>query len=379
MSDKRDYYETLNISRGAGKDDIRKAYRQLARQYHPDVNKSPDAEGKFKEINEAYEVLSDENKRAKYDRFGHAGVGNGTGDFSGFGGFGGFDDILNDLFNGFGGGFSSNASAARRAPRRGADLRHDLKITFEEAVFGCEKDIEIARLESCTSCNGTGAEPGTSPTRCSQCNGTGEVRRVQQSFLGSFVNVSTCPGCQGEGEVIGTPCHECKGQKKVRKSRIIKVKIPPGVDNGTQIRLAGEGESGANNGPTGNLYVVLDVKDHAYFQRDGNDIDLEVIINVAQAALGDEINVPTLHGDEALTISAGTQSGEQFVLRGRGVPFLRRTGRGDQKVVVRVATPTNLNESQKSLLRELGETLGREIVPQNGKGFFDKVKDAFGV
>jgi|MTBAKSStandDraft_1061840.scaffolds.fasta_scaffold30323_2 molecular chaperone DnaJ len=379
MNGKHDYYETLGINRGANKEEIRKAYRKLARQYHPDVNKAPDAESRFKEINEAYEILSDDNKRARYDRFGHAGVGNGTGDFSGFGGFGGFDDILNDLFSGFGTGFSSNASAARRAPRRGADLRYDLTISFEEAVFGCDKDIEVSRHETCSQCNGTGAEPGTTPVRCAQCNGTGEVRRVQQSFLGAFVNVSTCPACQGEGEVISTPCHVCKGKKQVRKARTIKVKIPPGVDNGTQIRLAGEGESGTNNGPQGNLYVVLNVKEHAYFHRDGNDIVLEVIINVAQAALGDEITIPTLHGEEKLVIPAGTQSGEVFTLRAKGVPYLRRSGRGDQKVMVRVATPTELTEHQRSLLRELGNTLGKEIVPQIGKGFFDKVKDAFGV
>lgn len=379
MNGKRDYYETLNVSRGASKGEIRAAYRGLARQYHPDVNKSADAESKFKEFNEAYEVLSDDNKRARYDRFGHAGVNNGTGDFSGFGGFGGFDDILNDLFRGFGAGFSPSASAARRGPRRGADLRYDLEITFEEAVFGCEKEIEASRHETCSHCNGTGAEPGTSPVRCPQCNGTGEMRRRQQSFFGSFVNVSTCPRCQGEGEVVNTPCHHCKGQKKVRQSRLIKVKIPPGVDDGTQIRLAGEGESGDNNGPAGNLYVSLNVEEHPYFQRYGNDIYLEVIINVAQAALGDEITVPTLGGDEKLVIPAGTQSGEEFTLRAKGVPYLRRSGRGDQKVAVRVAVPTDLNESQKALLQKLGETLGREIVPQGGKGFFNKVKDAFGV
>jgi molecular chaperone DnaJ len=382
MSSKRDYYETLNVSRNATKDEIRKAFRKLARQYHPDVNKSPEAESKFKEINEAYEVLSDDEKRARYDRFGHAGVSNGPADFSGFGGFGGFggfDDILNEFFGGFGAGFGASASAARRAPRRGADLRYDLKISFEEAVFGCEKDIEVSRRETCPHCKGVGAEPGTSPVRCNQCNGTGEVRRVQQSFIGSFVNVTTCPKCQGEGEIITTPCQQCRGEKKVRISRTIKVKIPAGVDSGTQIRLAGEGETGVNNGPPGNLYVVLDVKPHPYFVRQDNDIVLEVTLNIAQAALGDEIVVPTLDGEEKLSIPAGTQSGEEFVLKGRGVPYLRRNGRGDQRVIVRVVTPTSLNEYQKSLLRELGATLGKEIIPQGNKGFFEKVKDAFGV
>jgi molecular chaperone DnaJ len=379
MNGKRDYYETLNVSRGASKDEIRTAYRSLARQFHPDVNKASDAESKFKDLNEAYEILSDDNKRARYDRFGHEGVNNGTGDFSGSGGFGGFDDILNDFFRGFGAGTSSGAATARHGPRRGADLRYDLEITFEEAVFGCEQDLEASRHETCPHCKGVGSEPGTNPVRCTQCKGSGEVRRVQQSFFGSFVNVSTCPRCQGEGEVINTPCHRCKGQKKVRRSRIIKVKIPPGVDDGTQIRLAGEGESGSNNGPAGNLYVNLNVKEHSYFQRHENDIYLEVIINVAQAALGDEITVPTLVGDEKLVIPAGTQSGEQFTLRAKGVPYLRRSGRGDQKIALRVAVPTDLNEQQKALLRELGETLGGAIVPQGGRGFFDKVKDAFGV
>lgn len=377
MSAKRDYYEVLNVGRGASQDEIRRAYRKLAREYHPDMNKSPDAEAKFKEINEAYEVLSDQNKRARYDRFGHAGVSNGPADFSGFGGFGGFsgfDDILNDFF-GFG---MRTGQASHRAPRRGADLRYDLSISFEEAVFGCEKEIEISRHETCSTCGGSGAEPGTQPVRCSQCNGTGEVRRVQQSFIGSFVNVSTCPRCQGTGETITTPCHQCRGQKFVRQLRKIKVKIPAGVDDGTQIRLASEGEPGANNGLPGNLYVVLDVKEHPYFQRHENDIYLEMQINIAQAALGDEIVVPTLYGDEKLVIPPGTQSGERFYLRGKGVPYLRRNGRGDQVVTIRVATPVDLNEKQKALLRELGATLGREVIPRE-KGFFDKVKDAFRV
>lgn len=383
MDGKRDYYEVLNVGKGANSDDIRTAYRKLARQYHPDVSKSPDAESKFKEINEAYEVLSDENKRARYDRFGHAGVSNGSGgsgDFSGFGGFGGFgglggfDDILQEVF-----GFGTRASAAQHAPRRGVDLRYDLNISFEEAIFGCEKEIEIARHETCQHCNGSGAEPGTQPITCSQCNGKGEVRRVQQSFLGQFVNVTTCPNCQGEGEVINTPCSECKGQKRVRRARKIKVKIPGGVDDGTQIRLAGEGEPGSRGGPAGNLYVVLDIKQHAYFRRHENDIHMELGINVAQAALGDEFSIPTLHGEEKLVIPAGTQSGEVIRLRGKGVPFLRRNGRGDQLVMIRVVTPTGLNEKQKTLLRELGETLGREVVPHEGKGFFERVKDAFGV
>jgi molecular chaperone DnaJ len=378
MSGKRDYYDVLSVNRGANQDEIRSAYRKLARQYHPDVNKAADAESRFKEINEAYEVLSDENKRSAYDRFGHAGVSNGSGDGTGFGGgfggFGGFEDIFNDFF-----GFGARQSAARSGPRRGNDLRYDLPLSFEEAIFGCEKEIEVPRMETCSACSGSGAEPGTQPVRCPQCNGSGQVRHVQQSFIGQFVNVTTCPRCQGEGEIVTTPCQQCKGQKQVRQMRTIKVKVPPGVDDGQQIRLTAEGESGFHNGPAGNLYVVLTVKEHAFFRRVENDIHVEVTVNVAQAALGDEITVPTLVGEEKVTIPAGTQSGEVFRLRAKGVPFLRRSGRGDQIVLVRVATPSGLNEKQKTLLRELGKTLGREVVSQGGKGFFEKVKDAFRV
>jgi molecular chaperone DnaJ len=368
MSPKRDYYEVLGVGRSASQDEIKKAYRKLARQYHPDVNKNPDAEAKFKDINEAYEVLSDQEKRATYDRFGHAGVQGRWGDFSDFG-FGGFSDIFGDLF-GFG-----PRTRTRRAPRRGADLRYDLTISFEEAVFGCEKELEIPRYETCPRCRGSGAEPGTSPIRCPQCNGTGEVRRTQQSILGSFINVSTCPRCQGEGEIVNTPCSECRGQKRVRVTRTISVKVPAGVDNGTQIRLAGEGELGTRGGPPGNLYVVLSVKPHRYFRRQDNNIILELAINVAQAALGDEVMVPTLEDEEKLVIPAGTQTGKVFRLRGKGVPYLRRNGRGDQLVIVQVAIPTDLNDEQKQLFKDLGKTLGKEVIPQQEKSFFDKMMD----
>jgi len=367
MSDKRDYYEVLGVGRSAGQDEIKKAYRGLARQYHPDVSKSPDAEAKFKEINEAHEVLSDQEKRATYDRFGHSGVQGRWGDFSDFG-FGGFSDIF-DLF-GFG-----PRTRSRSAPRRGADLRYDLTISFEEAVFGCEKELEIPRYEACPRCHGGGAEPGTSPIRCPQCNGAGEVRRTQQSILGSFINVSACPRCQGEGEVVNTPCSECRGQKRVRVTRTISVKVPAGVDNGTQIRLAGEGEPGTRGGPPGNLYVVLSVKPHRYFRRQDNNIIMELAINVAQAALGDEVMVPTLEGEERLGISAGTQTGKVFRLRGHGVPYLRRNGRGDQLVIVQVAVPTDLSDKQKQLFMDLGKTLGKEVIPQEEKGLLEKIVD----
>jgi molecular chaperone DnaJ len=372
MTDKRDYYEVLGVGRGASQDEIRKAYRGLARQYHPDVNNSPDAEAKFKEINEAHEVLSDQEKRATYDRFGHSGVQGRWGDVGDFGfGFGGFGDIFGDLF-GFG-----PRTGARRSPRRGADLRYDLTISFEEAVFGCEKELEVPRYETCSRCHGSGAEPGTSPISCPQCNGTGEVRRTQQSILGSFINVSTCPRCQGEGDIVNTPCNECRGRKHVRVTRTISVKVPPGVDNGTKIRLAGEGESGQRGGPPGNLYVVLSVEPHRYFRRQDNNIILELAINVAQAALGDEVMVPTLEDEEKLAIPPGTQTGKVFRLRGKGVPYLRRNGRGDQLVIVQVAIPTDLSDEQKGLFGDLAKTLGKEVIPQQEKSFFEKMVDFF--
>ena len=368
MSTKRDYYEVLGVGRSASQDEIKKAYRGLARQYHPDVNKSPNAETKFKEINEAHEVLSDQEKRATYDRFGHSGVQGRWGDFSDFG-FGGFADIFGDLF-GFG-----PRTRSRRAPRRGTDLRYDLTISFEEAVFGCEKELEIPRYETCSRCHGSGAEPGTSPIRCPQCNGAGEVRRTQQSILGSFINVSTCPRCQGDGEIVNTPCSECRGQKRVRVTRAISVKLPAGVDNGTQIRLAGEGEPGVWGGPTGNLYVVLSVKPHRYFRRQDNNIIMELAINVAQAALGDEVMVPTIEGEYKLAIPAGIQTGKVFRLRGKGVTHLRRNGRGDQLVIVQVAIPTDLSDKQKQLFKDLGKTLGKEVIPQEEKGLLEKIVD----
>ena len=370
-STKRDYYDVLGVGRGASGDDIKKAYRKLARQYHPDVNKDSGAEARFKEVNEAYEVLSDDKKRAAYDRFGHAATEGGySSDFSGFGGFA---DIFEEFFGGFG------SRSARRGPRRGADLRHDLSIDFLEAAMGAEKEIEIARHETCARCRGIGAEPGTSPVRCNTCNGTGEVRRVQQSVLGSFVNVTTCPTCRGEGETIPITCVECRGNKYVRVARKLTVKIPAGVDSGTQIRLAGEAEPGENGGPPGNLYVILDVRPHPYFRRKDDDVVVEVALNVAQAALGDMVVVPTLDGEETIDIPAGTQPGKVIRLRSKGIPHLRRAGRGDQLVVIQVSIPSSLTGEQKRLFSELSKTLGREVIAQNEKGFFDKLKNLFSV
>lgn len=370
MSAKRDYYEVLGVSRQATDEEVKKAFRRLARQVHPDVNKSPDAESKFKEINEAYEVLSDHEKRSMYDRFGHAGPQS-----AGMGGFGdfGIEDIFDSFFGGMRGGRQS-----RRGPSVGADLRYDLTLEFEEAVFGCEKQISILRHEACSHCGGSGAEPGTHPIRCPQCNGTGEVRRQQQTFLGSFVQVGTCPRCQGEREIVTTPCSVCRGSHVVQVERSMSTRIPAGVDDGTRIRLAGEGEPGERGGPAGNLYVVLQVKPHSFFRREENTILLELGVNIAQAALGDKIKVPTLDGDEDLLVPPGTQTGETFRLRGKGVPYLKRNGRGDQLVMVQVVTPTKLTARQKELLCELGNSLGKEQVQQCEKGFFQKIKDAIG-
>lgn len=373
MSSKRDYYQVLGVSRNASADEIKKAYRQLARKYHPDVSQESDAEARFKEINEAYEVLSDQQKRGTYDRFGHAG----TQGFGGFEGFGGFRDPFEIFEEFFGSGFGMGGrTRARRGPRRGADLRYDLEIQFEEAIFGAEKEIEVPRKQTCPHCQGTGAEPGTSPIRCPDCNGTGEVRRQ----AGFFLNIVTCPRCQGEGEVITSPCTQCRGRKRVVETRRLSLKIPAGVDDGTQIRLAGEGEDGVHGGSPGNLYVVLRVRPHRYFRRLDHNIHLELAINIAQAALGDEVEVPTVDGDmEKLTVPAGIQTGETIRMRGKGVPYLRRDGRGDQIVTIQVLTPTSLDEHQKQLLMELGDTLDKEVVPQRERSFFDRVREALGV
>lgn len=368
---KRDYYDILGVPKGASGEDLRKAYRRLAKQYHPDVNKEAGTEERFKEINEAYAVLSDDEKRSAYDRFGHAGVSGNAQDFGA--GFGGFSDIFEEFFGGFGGGRTAN----RRAPRRGADLRYDLDLTFEEAIFGVEKEIEVTRSETCPHCQGSRAEPGTTPMRCPTCKGSGEVRQVRQSFLGSMVSVSTCPTCQGTGETLASPCHACRGSGQVRVSRKRVVSIPPGVDTGTQMRLAGEGEPGIYGGPHGNLYIVINTLPHRYFRRRGNDILLDLSINVAQAALGDEVQVPTVDGSEKLVIPPGTQPGRIFKLKGKGAPILQRSGRGDQIVVVSVHVPTHLTADQKKLFKQLAETMNTDVQPQE-KGFLDKLKDVLG-
>jgi molecular chaperone DnaJ len=374
MASRLDYYEVLGVDRSASQQDIKRAYREKARQWHPDVSDEPNAGARFKEVNEAYQVLSDPEKRNAYDRFGHAGLEGGRGGFD-FGGFRDPFDIFEEFF-GQGFGFSTGR---RPGPRRGADLRYDLHLTFEEAVFGCEKDIEVTRHETCPECGGSGAKPGTAPSRCPDCNGRGQVRQVQRSILGSFVSVTDCPTCHGEGTVVAEPCSRCHGDGQVRMTRELSVSIPPGVDDGTRIRLAGEGEAGSEGGPRGNLYIVLDVDSHPVFRRRDDDILVEVEINVAQAALGGEIEVPTLEGEERITIEPGTQPDTVLRLPNRGVPHVKRNGRGDELVLIRIGIPAKLSREQKDLFRELGETLGPETIIEEKRGFMDDVREFLGL
>ena len=370
----KDYYEILGVQRSATPDELKTAFRNLARQYHPDVNKSPDAEERFKEINEAYAVLSDADKRAAYDRYGVEGL-NGMGGIPNYADID-LSDILEGLFGfGFGGGASSRRS--RNAPRRGADLSTVLQLTFEEAIFGTDKEIEITRDETCSACHGSGSEPGSGPTRCATCNGQGEVRTVRQSIFGSMVQVVTCPSCSGKGEVISNLCKACCGRGLERRNIRKMVTIPAGVDNGTQLRLGGEGQPGVNGGPNGNLYIEMRVANHQFFRRRQNDILLDLNINIAQAVLGAEIEVPTLDGPSRLKIPAGTQPAKVFTLKNKGVPQLRGSGRGDQHVVVSVEIPTKLSAEQRKLFEDLALTLGSEVRPQE-KSFMDILKEVLG-
>jgi molecular chaperone DnaJ len=367
----RDYYDVLGVGRNASDDEVRGAFRKMARQYHPDVNKDPDAEEKFKEINEAYGVLSDQDKRARYDRFGKEGLGN-TGGFRDY--TVDFADIFDELFGGFG---FSTGRRSRRTPRRGRDLQMQVTLKFEDAVFGVEKQIDFEREETCSRCNGSGAEPGTTPARCTTCGGQGEVRQVRQTILGQMVQTATCPTCEGRGEVISSPCKTCHGGGLERKGIHKKVQIPAGVDEGTQIRLAGEGGPGVYGGPNGSLFLMLDVQPHRFFKRRENDILLNLDINIAQATLGADIEVPTLDGDEKLKIPAGTQPGRIFHIKGKGVPHLRRNGRGDQLVIINVEIPAKLSKEQRELFAKLSDTLGTAVKPKE-KGFLDWLNEALG-
>jgi molecular chaperone DnaJ len=372
MAVKRDYYEVLGVSRSASDEEIKKAYRKLAFKYHPDHNHEPSAEAKFKEINEAYEVLSDPRKRSNYDDFGQAGMSDifGRG-FEGFG-MGGLGDIFDAFFGG---------TATKRGPQRGPDLHHRLSITFEEAVFGSDKKMEVNRTENCFRCHGSGGEQGTSPIICPNCNGSGQLRRVNQSLFGRFVNIITCESCHGEGKVVTQPCSECKGNGQVQVRRKIMVQIPAGVEDGSQICLRGQGSAGSWGGASGSLYITLSVEPHPIFQRDNHDIIYDLPINFAQAALGDKVEVPTLNGHIRINIEPGTQSGRMVRLKGKGVPHLRDSGCGDEVVRFWVVTPKSLDEQQRQLFQELSKTLDKAELPKKdkeGKGFFERIREALG-
>ena len=379
---KRDYYEVLGVAKTASDDELKKAYRKLAKQYHPDMNPGDKgAEAKLKEINEAYEVLSDKDKRAKYDQFGHAGVdpnfgGGGFGGYGDFGDFGdfGFGDILGDLL---GGGFGGR-SANRSGPQRGESLRAGVTISFEEAAFGCEKEISLTRLESCESCHGSGCAPGTTAEVCPDCRGSGTVR-VQQRMGGmAFTSSAPCSRCRGTGKIIHQPCKSCGGGGNVRKQRKISVSVPQGINDKQAISLRGQGNAGANNGPAGDLIVEVRVKPHPYFQREGTSVLYECPVSFYQAAMGAELEIPTIDGKVKYTLPAGTQPGTTFRLRGKGIPELRGRGRGDQYVTVQVKVPASLTNQQRDALQAFAEAMGESTpAPASGspvKEFFKKKK-----
>ena len=378
---KRDYYEVLGVGRDASDAELKRAYRKLAKKYHPDVNPGDKtAEVKFKEVNEAYEILGDAQKKSRYDQFGFAGVdpnsfggaGAGFGDFD----FGGIGDIFETFFGG-GAGFG-RSSRGRSGPQKGGDLRYSLEISFEEAAFGAHREISISRHESCESCEGSGAKAGTSATTCKHCNGSGQVQYKQSTPFGQFVNVKTCDVCRGEGKVIADPCPACNGKGKKRKNVKISLDIPAGIDDGQTISMRGEGDPGSKGGPKGDLFVTIGVKPHPIFKRQGNDVVCEMPITFVQAALGAELEVPTLDGKVSYNMPEGTQTGSIFRLRGKGIPNLRGGGRGDQYVKVDIDVPKKLNEKQKELLREFADISGDDACEKR-KSFFDKMKDALGM
>ena len=381
MASKKDYYELLGVSRGASAEDLKKAYRTMAKKYHPDANpNNKEAEEKFKEINEAYEALSDPQKKAAYDQFGHAGVGaGGPGGFGGGGfrpqDFGGnaadFEDIFGDVFSNFFGG-GGRPGRARNQAQEGDDLRFDLSLTFEQAAFGTSQEIKVRKLVTCDSCHGSGAKPGSGRVVCPTCKGAGQVRKSQ----GFFTIASTCTRCGGQGEMPGTPCPTCHGQGRVEKERVISVKVPPGVDEGSRLRLRGEGEAGLNGGPAGDLYVFLHVEAHDFFERDGSNLHCEIPISFVQAALGTEIEVPTLEGPVKMKVPAGTQSGKVFRLKEKGLKDPQHEGIGDLLVTMTVETPVELNSKQKKLLEEFEALSGESNTPEISK-FMSKLKNLF--
>ena len=388
MVAKRDLYEVLGVSKDASDTDIKRAYRKLSKQYHPDINKEAGAEEKFKEIAEAYEILSDSQKRAAYDQYGHASYdpnsgfsGGGFGGFEGFGGFGGqgfsgsYTGGFEDIFDTFFGGGSGRRGNRANMPRQGADLQYVMDLTFEEAIFGKEEVIHYHRNAECETCHGTGAKPGTDPVTCSKCHGSGVINVERATPFGRMMSQTTCDVCGGTGQEIKEKCETCHGHKHVEETHKVKVKVPAGVENGNQMPLRGQGEAGENGGPYGDLYVIFRVGKSDTFEREGADIFYELPINFAQAALGDEVDVPTVHGKVKLKVPAGTQSGTVLRLRGKGAPRLRGNGMGDQHVTVRVVTPKHLTDKQREAMQIFAKEAGTHVEAEGN--FFDKMKDAF--
>jgi molecular chaperone DnaJ len=374
MAVKRDYYEVLGVERGASDEEIKRAFRRAAQRHHPDVDTSDGAEDRFKELNEAYRVLSDRQRRQAYDMFGHAGVdGASAGGFEGFGGgFGPFGDIFDAFFGG-----APAGTRGRRRVQAGSDLRYDLSIEFAEAVFGVTKEIRFPTLVACPVCHGSGGEPGTEPETCPECNGSGEKRRVAQTILGQMVNIVTCPRCGGEGRIVATPCHECRGDGRVRQERTLRVEVPAGIDAGQRIALEGEGEAGPRGGPPGDLYVAISVQPHPRLVRRATELYVELPVTFSQAALGATLTVPTVEGSEEVALPAGTQSGHEIRLRGKGVPRLRGAGRGDLHAVVNVVVPTRLSKRERELLRELGEVGGPAELPKGSPSILERIRGLF--
>ena len=375
MADKRDYYEVLGISKGASEDDIKKAYKKMARKYHPDLNPdNKEAEEKFKEVNEAYEILSDPGKKARYDQYGHAGVdpnfGAGGAGFDGSFDFGDLGDIFGSFFGGgFGGGRRTNPNA----PQRGESIRMSLAISFEEAAFGCEKAVTVDRMEQCGTCRGNGCAPGTTPEICPDCHGTGQVQVRRQTPMGVFATSSPCTKCGGKGRIIHQPCKDCHGTGAVRKRKTIQASIPAGIDNGQTISIRGQGHAGVNGGPAGDLLITITVRPHELFRREGTSVLCEAPITFAQAVLGAELEIPTIDGKVKYTLPEGTQRGTTFRLKGKGIPSINGHGRGDQYVTVYIETPRNLNKEQKEALKKFAETMGDNNYEERKK-FFKKNK-----
>ncbi len=375
MADKKDYYEVLGVSKGASEDELKKAYRREAKKYHPDLHPGDkEAEAKFKEVNEAYGVLSDPEKKSRYDQYGHAGVdpnfGAGGGGFGGFDGFD-FGDIFSDIFGGFGGG-----GRRRNGPIRGQDVRQVIDVTFEEAAFGCKKKMTLTQQEKCSTCNGSGAKPGTQSSTCPKCGGSGQVRTQTRTPLGYMTNVTTCPQCRGEGKIINDPCKDCHGSGKVRKTKTIEVDIPAGIDNGQTMQLAGRGEPGERGGPAGDLLITVRVKPHQMFKRDGYNVYIDLPVTFVDATLGATVKVPTLDGLVEYDIPEGTQPGSVFRLRGKGIPYIRGKNRGDEFVTIDVEVPKGLTSKQKELLREF-EAVSEGKNYKKQKNFLDKMRDLF--